>query len=71
MGVVTKERLCEGSFRGLQGLDLAWFTVKGLGLRVEGLGFEIWSLGFKAQGLGFGVWGSGLRVWDLEFGIQG
>ena len=32
------------------------------GLRVWGLGFEVWVWGFGVWGLGFEVWGSGFRV---------
>ena len=38
---------------------------KGLGLRAQGLGFQVWSLGFRVTGQGLSVWGSDFRLQDF------
>ena len=45
--------------------------MKGLGFRVQGLGFGVKGLGFRVRGSGFGVKGSGFRVQGLGFGVKG
>ena len=44
---------------------------KGLGFRLQGLGWK--GLGFRVWGLieGLGLKGIGFRVWGLGFGVEG
>ena len=45
------------------------YGVRGLGFRIEGLGFSDWGLGFRVSGLRFRVWGLG--VFGASFGDEG